>query len=174
VIFGTGFGGITDLKVGPDGLLYVVSFSGSIYVISRDETLDEIIVDNAPAGQSGNGRSFTGTWCTSSAPNPFGTKSLFSCGSGLETYRWRPTLPTSGVYDVYARWTQHPDRSTSVPITVCHAAACTRRHFNQQRNGGQWILHGQYDFDAGTGGYVQVTDQNGQAAADAVLFIPAP
>jgi aldose sugar dehydrogenase len=34
VIFGTGFGGITDLKVGPDGLLYVVSFRGSIYVIS--------------------------------------------------------------------------------------------------------------------------------------------
>jgi aldose sugar dehydrogenase len=34
VIFGTDFGGITDLKVGPDGLLYVVSFSGSLYVIS--------------------------------------------------------------------------------------------------------------------------------------------
>ena len=34
VIFGTDFGGITDLKVGPDGFLYIVSFSGSIYVIS--------------------------------------------------------------------------------------------------------------------------------------------
>jgi aldose sugar dehydrogenase len=34
VIFGMGFGGITDLKVGPDGFLYIVSFSGSIYVIS--------------------------------------------------------------------------------------------------------------------------------------------
>jgi len=37
-IFGTGFGGITDLKVGPDGLLYVLSFSGQIYVISRAGT----------------------------------------------------------------------------------------------------------------------------------------
>jgi aldose sugar dehydrogenase len=54
VIFGTDFGGITDFKVGPDGLLYVVSFRGSIYVISRDETVEEIIIDNAPAGQSGN------------------------------------------------------------------------------------------------------------------------
>lgn|GEM_PF-552866 len=35
VTFGTGFGGITDLKVGPDGLLYVLSFSGRIFVISR-------------------------------------------------------------------------------------------------------------------------------------------
>jgi hypothetical protein len=35
VIFGTGFGGITDLKVGPDdGFLYIVSFSGNLYVIS--------------------------------------------------------------------------------------------------------------------------------------------
>lgn len=35
VTFGAAFGGITDLKVGPDGLLYVLSFSGKIFVISR-------------------------------------------------------------------------------------------------------------------------------------------
>jgi hypothetical protein len=35
LVFGTGFGGITDLEVGPDGLLYVLSFSGRIYMISR-------------------------------------------------------------------------------------------------------------------------------------------
>ena len=36
LIFGTGFGGVTDLKVGPDGLLYVLSFiQGKIFVISR-------------------------------------------------------------------------------------------------------------------------------------------
>jgi glucose/arabinose dehydrogenase len=173
-IFGTGFGGITDLKVGSDGFLYIVSISGSIYVISPIVPVDEFIVDNAPAGQSGNGRSFTGAWCASSAPNPFGLNSLFSCGSGVETYRWRPTLPASGLYDVYVRWTQHPNRSTSVPITVCHATTCTTRQFNQQQNGGRWILHDQYDFDAGTSGSVQVTDQNGQAAADAVRFVPAP
>jgi glucose/arabinose dehydrogenase len=33
-VFGSGFGGITDLKVGPDGRLYVLSFSGKIYAIS--------------------------------------------------------------------------------------------------------------------------------------------
>ena len=36
LIFGTGFGGITDLKVGPDGLLYILSLAtGKIFVISR-------------------------------------------------------------------------------------------------------------------------------------------
>jgi len=39
VIFGTGFRGITDLKVGPDGLLYVVSFiQGKIFTVSRANT----------------------------------------------------------------------------------------------------------------------------------------
>jgi len=34
VIFGTGFdGGITDLQVGPDGYLYVLTFAGAIYRI---------------------------------------------------------------------------------------------------------------------------------------------
>ena len=33
LIFGQGFGGITDLKVGPDGYLYISTFPGSIYRI---------------------------------------------------------------------------------------------------------------------------------------------
>ena len=36
IIFGINFGGITDLKIGPDGLLYVLSFfEGKIFVVSR-------------------------------------------------------------------------------------------------------------------------------------------
>jgi hypothetical protein len=46
--------------------------------------------------------------------------------------------------------------------------------FNQQQNGAEWIPHGQYTFTAGASGYVEVTNQNGQAAADAVRFDPAP
>ena len=33
VIFGHGFGTITDLEVGPDGFLYVLTFDGTIYMI---------------------------------------------------------------------------------------------------------------------------------------------
>ena len=33
VIFGYGFGTITDIEVGPDGLLYVLTFDGTIYRI---------------------------------------------------------------------------------------------------------------------------------------------
>jgi aldose sugar dehydrogenase len=34
LIFGTGFGGVSDLKTGPDGLLYILSIGdGAIYRI---------------------------------------------------------------------------------------------------------------------------------------------
>ncbi len=37
IILGTGFAGITDIKVGPDGLLYILSFGlGKIFVVSSD------------------------------------------------------------------------------------------------------------------------------------------
>ncbi len=57
LILGTGFGGVTDLKVGPDGLLYVLSFiQGKIFVVSRKlsancpgDTL-QAVVDNALPG----------------------------------------------------------------------------------------------------------------------------
>ena len=41
IILGTGFGGITDIKTGPDGLLYILTFDqelrgeGKIYRISH-------------------------------------------------------------------------------------------------------------------------------------------
>jgi hypothetical protein len=172
VIFGTGFGHITDLKPGPDGLLYVLSLGGSIYVISPSTAVGEVIIDNAPAGQSGNGRSFTGSWCTSGAPNPVGTNSLYSCGAGLDTYRWTPTIPVMHAYDVYVRWTSHPNRSTSVPVSVVHAAGTTVTHFNQKTGGGVWVSLGRFILAQGT--YVQVSDINGQAGADAVRFVPVP
>ena len=33
LIFGSGFGGITDLEVGPDGYLYILTYFGEIYII---------------------------------------------------------------------------------------------------------------------------------------------
>ncbi len=57
LVFGTGFGGITDLKVGPDGFLYVLSFlQGKIFVIARKRSADcpsdtlQAVIDNALPG----------------------------------------------------------------------------------------------------------------------------
>jgi glucose/arabinose dehydrogenase len=57
VVFGSGFGGITDLKVGPDGLLYVVSFGdGKIYAISPAQSSGPPLAlgaDSLPVGEVG-------------------------------------------------------------------------------------------------------------------------
>jgi aldose sugar dehydrogenase len=46
IIFGTGFGGITDLKVGPDGRLYILSFQGKIFAVSQESaTLQGMVTD---------------------------------------------------------------------------------------------------------------------------------
>jgi hypothetical protein len=50
----------------------------------------------------------------------------------------------------------------------------TTRTFDERTGGGQWHWHGRYTFTAGTAGYVEVSDLNGQAAADAVRFVPFP
>ena len=167
-------------NAGTGGFVQVSSSAGQAaadavrFVPAPAGTPTEIVIDNAPLGASDASRTFTGTWCLSAAPNPLGADSLFSCGGSPDTYRWRPTITATGQYDVYVRWTQHPNRSTAVPISVTHAGGTTTRTFNEQTGGATWVLHGRYTFNAGTGGFVQVNGSAGQAAADAVRFVPVP
>jgi glucose/arabinose dehydrogenase len=53
LILGTGFSGITDLKVGPDGLLYVLSFvDGVIYRVSRTVSFGVATLPDGEVGAS--------------------------------------------------------------------------------------------------------------------------
>ena len=134
-----------------------------------------IVIDNAPVGvqDAAGGRTFTGSWCRATAPNPYGADSLVSCGTGgTDTYRWTPNLPATGTYDVYVWYTASTARSMNVAYTVVHANGATTRTFNQQTGGGAWVLHGRYTFNAGTAGSVRVNDANGRAGADAARFVP--
>jgi hypothetical protein len=135
----------------------------------------EIVLDNMAAGvqDSTGARSFTGKWCASVAKNFYGTRSLYSCGATADAYRWTPTIAAAGEFDVYLWWASNPNRSTTVPVTVVHSGGSTVKTFDQRLPGGQWVLHGRYTFAAGKAGYVQVSDANGQAGADAVRLVPA-
>ncbi len=134
----------------------------------------EVILDNAALGvnDSAGGRTFTGTWCASTSANKYGGDSLYSCGTTADTYRWTPNIAEAATFDVYVWWSTHPNRATSVPISVTHSTGTATKNFNQQAGGGQWVLHGRYAFAAGKTGFVQVSDASGQAAADAVRFLP--
>jgi hypothetical protein len=139
---------------------------------------NEITVDNLPAGQSDGQRSFTGKWSLSGTTGQFGANSLYSTGTGLDIYMWKSGVfhPSQAcTYRVDVWWTQAVNRSTTVPITVSgHTGGSTTTNFNERINGGKWNTHGTYTFPSGAQGTVQVTDQNGQASADAVRFVLVP
>jgi PKD repeat protein len=134
---------------------------------------NEIIVDNLGVGVQDANRTFTGKWCSSGGTAYYGTASLYSCGSSKDTYRWSFSTPTTGSYNVYVRWSTATNRTASVPITVSGDTGLVTKNFNQKANGGQWILHGSYKFTAGVKKYVEISDSNGLACADAIRIVPA-
>jgi hypothetical protein len=74
---------------------------------------------------------------------------------------------------VFVRWPSSTGRSASVPFLVVSDGGWSTKRFNQQINGGTWMLHGRYNFTAGTKKFIQVSDASGTASADAVRIVPA-
>jgi hypothetical protein len=127
----------------------------------------EVIVDNqAPTTTQ------TGIWNVSSGPNPWAGQSLYSATVNA-TFRWTPLLPLAGTYKVYAWWTYHASRSTTVPYQIRHQAGVSTVTVNQRNDalGGRWNLLGTFQFAAGSAGSVTVLGENGNACADAVRFV---
>ena len=156
------------------GNVSAVERTFSVKSTSPPPPANEIILDNLGVGLTDATRSFTGKWCLSGAANKYGTTSLYSCGTARDTYRWTPTIATAGNYDVYVWWSANPNRAANVPIAVKHNAGTASKIFNEKLGGGAWVLHGRYGFAAGSAGYVETSDVNGQAAADAVRFLRVP
>ena len=108
----------------------------------------------------------------SSGADPWEGESLFSATVNA-TFRWTPSLPVSGSYQVYAWWTYRSSRSTTVPYQIRHQTATVNVTVNQNDAalGGRWNLLGTFPFAAGSGGSVTVSGENGNACADAVRFV---
>ena len=133
-------------------------------------TLPAIAVDNLDAGSV----TITGTWSSSTGVAGFyGTNNLFDTTTSGKSVRFHPSLPVSGRYDVYLRWTGHSNRATNTLIEVADAVGTNTFKVNQQLNGGTWFKLRSFDFLAGKTGGVTVlnTGANGTVIADAVLFV---
>ena len=127
-----------------------------------------VIVDNQDAGFTE-----TGTWNESSAGDEYEGSSYYTTGTGA-TATWTPDLPVAGTYNVYAWWCYWSTRDTNALYTVNYSGGSDSMRKNQQQTTGQWILLGQYYFDAGTSGSVTVTrdgsSTQSSTSADAVMF----
>ncbi len=148
----------------------VSGFFGSNYQhhFANGDEPSAIIVDN-PNGTA------TGTWPTSTHTSGFfGANYQFhATGTGSNTFTWTPVIPSSDSYNVYARWTAHPNRASDAKYTVTHAGGNTVVTVNQKQNNGIWMLLGTFTMDSGQGHQVSLSDDaNGFVIADAVKVVP--
>lgn len=157
-------------------------YLGSEYQPRRRSSLLEttaIILDN-PTAKSVGGSDLDGNWTRStSEAGYYGNNYQTRAGTTATSWaRWTARFPASGYYDVYIRWTSHPNRASSAKVTVNTATGQHIRYVNQRANGGVWYSLGRYKFSTGyaTGaGSVGIwaTGANGYVVADAVKFVPA-
>jgi hypothetical protein len=136
--------------------------------------LYEVVVDNPDAV-------FEGTWTTGSNTDQYGDSvqwNLIADPKLDSTATWRPDIPYSGQYSVYAWWTVHSNRATDAPYTIYYNGGSATVDVNQEINGGKWNYLGTYPFAEGTSGYVVLSDDSDQAGqyviADAVKFLIGP
>ncbi|MET0262506.1 MAG: PA14 domain-containing protein [Rariglobus sp.] len=131
----------------------------------------EVILDNT----SGAGVSLNGGWTTSTGnPGYYGINYAHdgNTGKGAKSVVYTPTLPVSGTYEVYARWPAWASASNAVPVSIVHTGGTASTTINNRVNGGTWNLLGTYTFNAGTAGYVTIsnTGTSNHVFADAVRF----
>jgi RHS repeat-associated protein len=94
-------------------------------------------------------------------------------GAAPNTATWTLAVPSAGTYNVYARWTAHPNRASDAKFSIDSASGSSSVTVNQQQGAsGQWNLLGTYGFNAGAAS-VSLSDQaNGYVIADAVMLAP--
>lgn len=134
----------------------------------------EITMDNTDT----TGVTITGSWTASTFTTGFhGANYLHddNTAKGTKSVRFTPTIPVSGDYDVFARWTSETNRASNVPIDIVSSAGTTTVSIDQRANGAQWVPLGVHHFNAGTAGSVLIrtTGTNGFVIADAVGFVGA-
>jgi hypothetical protein len=115
-----------------------------------------------------------------------------ACGYGGHTYwsyatdgaaensaTWRPTIPTAGVYRVYAHIPQGcglappPYASTQAHYGIAYAGGSASRVVDHN-TASEWVDLGAYPFDQGTNGAVELYDNTGEPLnAGRVIFFDA-
>lgn len=117
----------------------------------------------------------TGSWSTSqSSPGYQGENYSFSSpGSGQNVATWNLNIIKS--FDVFAKWTTHPNRGSNVKFIIHHLDESNNLVtdtviIDQRERGGEWVQLGTYRMSALTGRVTVSDDANGYVVADAVLF----
>ncbi len=144
------------------------SVAGAIGVWSQSL---EYIVDNTSSGFSAS----SNWWTSTSTPGYYGTNYHVRATAAVsDAAQWSVSLPASGSYKVYARWTAGSNRASSAPYQITHSSGTTTVNVNQQQNNGTWVYLGQWNFNSGTAVRVKLscwTTAGYYVVADAVKLV---
>jgi hypothetical protein len=125
--------------------------------------------------------SYSGSWSPGASAGYSGTEYRFASTavSTTLTATFRPTINTSGNYDIYIWYIAGSNRATNAPWTISGSGAPLNVAINQSINGGTWFkIASAQNFAAGTNGYVQLANGTGASGkvviSDAVKFVFVP
>lgn len=138
----------------------------------------EIVLDNDDPGVT-----YTGTWSNSSATIEYyengtttsGVPYRFATASSVSetaTARYTPTIATAGFYPVYT-WVRDGTDRVLQTYRIVHSGGTATMKIDHERVGKGWIWLGTYHFNAGTGGYAEISNLSpvaGVIIADAIRF----
>lgn len=123
---------------------------------------NEVVLDN-----DDDGVTFEGDWSDpKDAPVYFGKPGHVpyrqAATSKKETAhaRYTPKIPEAGFYPVYAWTSSGGDRATDQLYRVKHAGGITEVTVNHRRVGNGLVYLGTYYFEAGTNGYVDISNRS--------------
>lgn len=133
---------------------------------------DSIVVDE-------DGATLTGAWADGvflleQAYN-HDYKFAMTSSSETATITWTPNVPGPGNYAVYVWYTAGENRSTRAPYTICFSGGTQTYEVDQTQNGGLWRFLATKPFQAGTSGYVKLSNFTGETSkviiGDAVRLV---
>jgi uncharacterized lipoprotein YddW (UPF0748 family) len=142
------------------------------FATAPEGQVEELLIDNPEAA-------VVGSWSTGTFAGGYGSDYRWKGkGNGSAYLEYRPLILQGGTYEVYEWHLQGGNRTTSAPHFIRHKNGASTVHVNQQANGGRWNLLGTYEFEAGTDGYVRITDafldDASVVIADAIRFVHVP
>lgn len=138
-----------------------------------DETsITGIILDN----DASSGVEISGAWDVSTNVGGFQGADYLVDGDeskGSKTVRFTPSIPHTGEYALYTRWSADSKRADNVPVTVVHSSGTSALKLNQRANGNTWNLLGTFRFDKGSAGSVSFSNEgtNGYVIVDAIRLV---
>ncbi len=123
----------------------------------------EIIVDERDSGFTKGGSYWQDDWAHGYAGHMFWT-----CVNGSVTdswAEWRPNLASAGSYEVLAYIPDYHTNTNNAAYEIHHRDGVTTVRVAQSPFSNTWLSLGSFNFNAGSAGYVRLTDATGEPAS---------